>query len=364
MSSTKKKTDSFRPTLLEKTLVFSHLPSVLGTIFVAAFAGPLGNFLYLYSVSHNAIGALYQTFISTNAEEFGLVAAVQSNWYSLAGNVLWYVFLFYVAFIIRYLGMCLVKAEPELISLAPNGEKDVRRIFNIVSEYFPQLVIMSVFLFVYATSVPELVGKGELTVLSTPIYILRSLVRSVMFGSILWLYCASLLGLYRFGKQNLKLKSYHEDPTLGTRKLGSLAFSFLSAYFLGLTLFAGQMILGGLAGQTSVVNVIFMLVLVPVGITLFIAPLVSTHNRLLEAKRAEIASTNKLLSELISRIEETGEKDDQNMIRLLTLETVERKLMTVRTWPIENPLIGKLALITASVAAMLIARLIQTFLQI
>lgn len=359
-----KQTYGFRSTLLERTLILLHLPYTFGAILVAVFVGPLGNFLYLYSVSHNAIGSLYGTFISTNTEGLGLIEAIQSNWYSVASNVLWYLFLFYVAFIIGYLRMRLIKAGPELASLAPHGEEDVRGIFKTISAYIPQLAIMSIFLFVYATSVPELIGKGELTVLSTPIYTLRSLVRSLMFGSVLWLYCASLWGLYRFGKQNLRLKSYQEDPMLGTKKLGSLAFSFSLAYFIGLTLFAGQMILGSLSGQTSVVNVIFMLVLVPVGIALFIAPLVSTHRRMLEAKKTEIASTNKLLSELISRIKETDEKDDQNMIRLMTLETTERKVTSIRTWPIENPLIGRLTLVAASVAAALIARLIQTFLHI
>jgi hypothetical protein len=102
----------------------------------------------------------------------------------------------------------------------------------------------------------------------------------------------------------------------------------------------------------------------PVGIALFIAPLVSTHITMLKAKRAEIASTNKLLSELISRVRETSEKDDQTMIRLLALETTERKVISMRTWPVENPLIGKLALIIAMVAATLIARLIQVLLHI
>jgi len=360
----KKETDSFRPTLFENMLILSHLPSVLGTVLVAVFIGPLGNFLYLYSVSNNVIKAFYGTFISTNAGESGFIEAIQSNWFSLASNVLWYVFLFYVAFIIHYLRIRLVKAEPELVSLAPNGERDVRKIFKTVSKTIPQLVITSIFLLVYATSVPELMGKGELTAVSTSVYILRSFLRSVMFGSMLWLFCASLWGLYRFGKQSLRLKSYEEDLMLGTKKLGSLSFSFSSAYFLGLTLFAGHMILGGLTGQTATVNVIAMLVLVPVGIALFMAPLVSTHNRMLEAKKAEIALSEKLLSELINSIREPGEKDDQNMIKLLTLEATERRIMSIRTWPIANPLVGKLALIAASVAALLIARVIQVLLHI
>ncbi len=131
-----------------------------------------------------------------------------------------------------------------------------------------------------------------------------------MFSSALWPYGASLSGLYRFGRQNLRLKSDDEDPLLGTKRLGSLSFTFSSTYFWGLLLFAGQMIFGGLAGQTSIVNIVFVLVLVPVDIALFIAPLMSAHITMFKAKRAEIALTNKLLLELISRVRETSEKDD------------------------------------------------------
>lgn len=260
--------------------------------------------------------------------------------------------------------MRLVNAEPELTSLAPNGEETVRRIFRNASRVVPQLVIMVVFLLVYATSVPELVGRGELTVFSTPVYILRSLFRSLMFGSVLWLYLAALWGLYRFGQQSLRLKSYQEDLMLGTGKLGSLSFSFSLAYFLALILFAAQMILGGLAGQTALVNVLAILVLVPAGIALFIAPLMSTHNRMVEVKKAEIASTGKSLSEFIHGDPKSVRKKGQSAVQLLALETTERRVMSIKTWPVENPLIGKLALIAVSVAATLIARIIQILLNI
>jgi hypothetical protein len=364
MSSTDTKTETFRPTLIERILIASRIPYELGIVLIAVFVGPLGNFLYLYSVSNNAVSSFYGTFLSMNAGESGFITAIQSNWYSFAGNILWYAFLFYVALIVRHLRISLIKAEPELESLAPKGQESIREIFGIVSRALPQLVITAVFLLVYATSVPDLVGKGELTVFSTPVYVFRSLFRSVMFGSVLWLYCGSLWGLYRFGKLNLRFKSCHEDLMLGTKKLGSLSFSFSIAYFLGLTLFAAQMILGGLAGQTAVVNVVAMLVLVPAGIALFIAPLISTHNRMVEVKKAEIASTGKLLSEFIYRNPKSARKKSQNAIELLALETTERRVMAIKTWPVENPLIGKLALIAISVAATLIARIIQIILNI
>lgn len=354
----------FHPTLFEKLFIFSHLPFTLGALLVAFFVGPLGNFLYFYAVSADAIDAFYRTFFSVYTEGMNITSAVSTYWYSLAGNLLWYIFLFYVAFLISYLRKRLIQAKPELISLAPDGEKDVRRIFRIVSMAIPQLVIMTIFLLVYATSVPDLLGKEELTVLSTPVFIFRSLLRSLMFGSVLWLFGGSLWGLYTFGKLPLKLRFYFEDSMLGTRELGSLSSSFSVPYFFGLVLFTGQVTLGGLAGQTSLVNTISLLILIPMGILLFIAPLVSTHHRMLETKKVEKALADKQMTELIGRIRETGEEDDRNVFRLLLLETVERKSTCIKTWPIDNVLIERLLLITTSVTAVLIGQILLTFLHL
>jgi len=353
----------FRPTTFENLLTRLRIPFTLGLVLVATFVGPLGNFLFLFSVSNDPQSAFYGTFGMAYAGESGYIPVNQYYIYSIIGNAIWYVFLFYVAFLIPYLRLKLIKVEPDLIALSPNGRKTVRETFRMVSKATPQLVITIVFMVIYATSVPELASKGELTAFSTPIYVLRSFLRSLMFGSVLWLYCASLLGLYRFGKKELRLKSYHEDPMLGTEVLGRLSFSISSVYFLGLLLFTMQMILGGLVGQTAIINVIVLLVLVPAGLALFFAPLMCTHNVMHAVKRNEITSMRKMFSEL-TRTTEPVEKDDQRMIKLLTIEAIERKALSIRTWPIETPITGKLALITISVTATMIARLIQILLHL
>ena len=354
----------FRPTLFEKLFIFFRLPLIFGTLLFALFIGPLGNFLFYFAVSGNATDAFFRTFFTVSIQGMELTTAVSSYWYLLAGNLLWYIFLFYVAFLVRYLRKRLIQSEPKLILLAPDGEKDVRRIFRIVSMIYPQLIIMMIFLLVYATSIPDMLGKGELSIFSTPVFILRSLVRSIMFGSVLWLFCAGLWGLSTFGKMQLKLKSYFEDSMLGTRELGSLSSSFSVPYFLGLALFTAQMTFSGLTGQTSLVNTISLLILIPMGITLFLAPLVSTHRRMLEAKKAEKALADTQMSGLITHIRETGEEDDRNVFRLLLLETLERKVKCIKTWPIDDLLLEKLLIIATSATAILIAQVILTFLHV
>ena len=152
----KEVTTNFHPTLFEKIFIFLHLPFTLGALLTAFFIGPLGNFLYFYAVSADINDALYRTLFSVNLEEIGFTNALSSNWYSLVGNLVWYIFLFYVAFLISYLRKRLIQAEPKLISLAPKGEIDIRRISRIVTMILPQLVIMIIFLLVYATSVPDM----------------------------------------------------------------------------------------------------------------------------------------------------------------------------------------------------------------
>ena len=354
------KTGTFPLTLFEKVLSRSHLPLTFGTLIFGLFTGPLGNFIYLYAVSNNLANSLYRTFFSTVAVDSGSINNFPINWHSLAGNLLWYLFLCYVAFLPNHIRSKLVDSEKELLELAHNKKKDIKKNFKMISNILPQLTITLVFLFVYSTAVPDLLVKGELNVFSSIIYVLRSFSRSLMFGSVLWLYCASLYGLYRFGKGELKFKSYTEDLMLGTGKIGSISFSLSVAYFFGITIFAGQMILGDIVSQNvTPVNILAMLFLVPFGVVLFMAPLISIHKRMVEVKNAECTSTSKIISETINSYSEPGLNSADNMIKLMVLENVEKKANSIRTWPVESPVLGKLTIITLSVTATIIARIIQ-----
>lgn len=352
------------PTLIEKILNHYPLSSKFSTLLVAVFIGPLGNFIFLFSVSNNLQNAFYRTFGYIDTGKTGYIMGIQFNWHSFVSNMIWYIFLFYVAFSIRQLRLTLVNLEPKLLSLTSDGERTPHEIFRIVSQPFPQLIITSLFMLIYATSVPDLIRNGELTTLSTPIFILRSLFRSLMFGSVLWLYFSSLWGLYHFGKQCLRFKPYLEDPMLGVGEVGTAAFAFSKVYFVGLSLFTAQMVLGGMIGHTSSVNFVVLLILVPAGIALFLAPLISTHNRMVDAKKVELRSIRKLLSELVYQSAESNEREEPPVSKLLTFEALDKKAASISTWPFESQAIGKLVAIMLSVIAIILARLIQILFQI
>ena len=312
--------------------------------------GPLGNFLYLYFISFDPLNAIYGTF--------GIVEGSTSNLYSVLSNTFWYGFLFFVPFSIRYLRVKLGKIQPVLSSLAPEGEMTVRSVFGRLLSARFQLVVVAVFLAVYATSVPGLLAHGEFTALSGSIYLFRSIVRSLTFGSVLGLYCGALWGLYRFGKKELKLKPFKQDRFLGVRDIGSVSFTFAAVYFVALTLFTIHAVIGGMTGDFPIVNLLFIMSLPLIGVILFLAPLVSTHERMVKAKEAE--SLN--LMELSTRLLETqkGDEDDNfRFTKLLAIEALERKISSIPTWPFATQMLGKLTTIMLSVVAIVTARIIQ-----
>jgi len=77
-----------------------------------------------------------------------------------------------------------------------------------------------------------------------------------------------------------------------------------------------------------------MLILNPCWGNTFMAPLVSTHYRMFEAKKSERASADKELSGLISRIRETGEKDDRNVSGCCCWRPWKEKLNVLRLGPL------------------------------
>ena len=337
--------------MLERILSKVRLNFRAGAIIVFLLIGPLGSFLYLYFVSFDAGYALYGTF--------GLEAGVPANFYSVASNSLWYGFLLFVPFSIRHLRMKLGKVEPTLASLSPDGETTIRSLFSPASSATFQLAIAAVFMTIYASSVPQLLSSGEFTTLSGSVYLLRSILRSLVFGSVLGLYCGALWGLYRLGKRDLRLKPFKQDRYLGLREVGSLSFTFASVYFGGLGIFTIHAVLGGMTGELSIVNLLFMMSLPLLGVMLFFAPLVSTHQRMVEAKEGETATLVELSGRILSRVPKGGEDDTVRYTELLALEALERKASAIPTWPFGTQMLGKLTTIMLSVTAIVIARIIQ-----
>ena len=351
-------------TLFEKILLKVHLPYKLSTILAALFVGPLGNFLFLFAISFDFPRALYATFISLNAGVSGLPSETSVNWYSFIGNIAWYIFLSHVAFSIRRLRLTLAKLEPKIVSLTLDEGRSLTGMFRLVFHPIPQLAITVIFMFIYGTFVPNMISKGELTLLSTPIFIFPSLLRSIMFGSMLWFCFASLWGLYQFGKTCPGFKSFLEDPMLGAGVLGTMSFSLSKTYFFSLSIFAVQMVLGELVGNTISLNFVIMFVLIPVGIVLFLAPLVSTHKRMIEVKKNELKIIRRQFAYYLTPAPTLNLSDERVVTKLFLLESLEKKAGAISTWPVESPVTEKFVAILTSVSVVILAKYIQIFLHI
>ncbi len=329
----------------------AHLGFTSGVILVFLLIGPLGNFLYSSSVSFNLQDAFYATF--------GLASDSPLNPYLVAGTAFWFGFLLFVCLAVRHLRFRLVKEKLVLVALSPDGEPTVSSVFKLASSVPFQLAITVIFLIVYTTSVPEMMANGELTVLSGSVYVLRSLLRSVVFGSVLGLCFGTLWGLYQFGKKQLRLKPFTQDRWLGVKGLGSLSFTFTSVYFVGLTLFIIQAVLGGMSGVASVINLLFMMCLPPLGVVLFLAPLFSTHSRMAEVKEAEEARLRERSETVLNVVLQAGEKDETQYPKLLALEALEKKTASIPTWPFATRVLGQVVTVMLSVIALVAFRIIQ-----
>ena len=357
-------TDHFvKPSVFEKILNLIPITPLLGSVIVALVSGPLGNFFFLYFISNDFYRSLYSSLWIINAGESGFINEVNFIPQLLIANLLWYSFIFYLVFSIGRLRSLLINKELHLVSLAQGGKNTVNAIFKNVSNPLPQLAIAGVFLLIYGSSAPQLMEMGVLIPANAPIYLLRSLFRSIIFGSFLWIYGSSLWSLYRFGQKPLRLRSYHEDPMLGLRELGSLSFSYSLIYFTGLGIFVAHIFFANLIGYIADINLIFLLLLPPLGIALFISPLISFHKKMVEAKNLELERLRKEYTKLMDQVTESGDPDLE-FKRLIVYDSLERKVAAIPTWPYESPLMGKLVIIMLSVTASIIARYIMIFLKI
>ncbi len=342
---------SVRPTILERVLSRVHLGFISGTILVFLLIGPLGNYLFSSSVSFELDDAFYATF--------GLANDSPVNPYLVASTAFWFAFLLFVCFSVRHLRLRLAKAEPVLVSLAPDGEATVSSVFRFASSAPFQLAIAAMFLIVYMTSVPGMMANGEFTLLSGSVYVFRSLLRSVVFGSVLGLCFGTLWGLYQFGRKKLRLIPFSQDRWLGARELGSLSFTFTSIYFVGLTLFTIQAVLGGMTGASSIVNLLFMTSLPPLGVVLLLAPLVSAHHRMAEVKANEVSRLREQSEVILNDVLHAGKEDNTQYPKLLALEALEKKTSSIPTWPFATHVLGQLVTVMLSVVALVVFRIIQ-----
>jgi hypothetical protein len=182
----------------------------------------------------------------------------------------------------------------------------------------------------------------------------------LVVGSFIWVYVASIRGLYEMGKKPLKLRNFHEDRSLGTRPIGLLSLTFASVYLFGMGL-AIVLILVLLPRTTLPLFSGLILSLIILGTMFFFLPLYSVHKRMLEEKQLQQNTIRQQLSRVVGNksgsdatTKELGEAIDR-LTTILAVEVTKDDLANIPTWPVDAPIMSRLVTLIFSIIGILIA---------
>ncbi|MEE9592701.1 MAG: hypothetical protein V3W28_03870, partial [Thermoplasmata archaeon] len=187
-----------------------------------------------------------------------------------------------------------------------------------------------------------------------------------ILGALVWLYVSSTLGLYQLGRGPLRMKSYLQDPVLGLRPLGSLSFALAWPYLATLGI-ASLWVSLGVPGPGP----LFILALVIVGVVMFFVPLYGVHRRMVRERERARASVRDRLRERAEKVD-TLEREggDPTMVDVMdrlgrleeaaSLDRAERRIDEIYDWPFDTQIVGRLAVLTLTVVAVLLTRYAAT----
>lgn len=272
---------------------------------------------------------------------------------------------FYLFYIIRYLRLRVVRAEPRIIPIVQDGEKAYHSFFGRLSDARP-VILLGIVLEILAL----LAGGINPSFSVLTIYnITTQFILLLSFATLIWEYSISSWGLHELGRSQLRLKSFLEDRFMGARSIGNVALSLTLAYLGGLILFLLDSatflpLSPGLLG--------FFLILLGLGVGMFFLPLNSVHGKM----QAEKAEQQRTLGHQFLAMKHGSEPSSSNdpvlerqspieeLVRLKNLEITERKLASTATWPFDAQLLAKLITIIVSITAVLLSRVITDLLHI
>lgn len=341
-----------RPTPFERLLNVLPLPYPVAPFVLAIVTGAPGFILVEYARSSNWDQSLRLVF----SQPGGV------TWEGVVSSILFVLVDFLIFIGIASLRNRLVAAKEYFVALAPDGEATYRRVFRAVSSWWPAGIALAL----EGVSAVSNLSSGAWESQGLFFVILEGLRYLLTFGIItfVWVYAAGLKGLHDLGKLPLRLKSYHEDPLLGTRPIGQISLRFAFSFFAVMFLVLVANIL--IPEQwTFVIVAVFSII----GVTMFFLPLSSIHRRMAEVKGKETRSVRARFARLMGEPEAPDpappnepfaqlEKRLRELAGLQVLDMEIRETGAIRTWPYDTRILGQLTVIILSVTAALIARVL------
>jgi hypothetical protein len=354
-----------RPTFIERFFAFLHIPYFVGCLLLATILGPPGSILSAYVQNNNLNEAVSRAVYLFNGVYLPF-------WQGVAGLCILYGILFYLLYTIRYMRLKLEATEPLFLSLLPEGEETVNKVFSRVSKVNPPILLGSML-----SVVIFLTSEGERNIIvfccdmASTIYLIVALpFFCIVFCTFVWVYYSSIRGLHELGKKPLKLKSFHQDKLLGLKPIGLLSLFFAIVYFGGMSLLALFPVLESPYPVTIFYGGLLSLITI-LGVVFFILPLLTFHNRMVEEKQRELDALHEKLEKAMvksneSRAQASGSsvlETDQllgslttildqllgSLTTILVSDIFKREIKDMSTWPFDMPLLRRFLALLVSI---------------
>ncbi len=263
-------------TLVERSIGRLPLPYWVSCIVIAVLMGPPVQFLSALVDTSSLDKAFSLTFNSGFSTTFSVAVSPAQG---IEAQTIWTVTLLVVLYIPRFMRLRLQTYAADLVPISPSGAGTLRKAFGGIYQLRPAVVVSGV---IGALSLPYIYFQTNLiTGAATLLYLtISNVIVSLVFGTIIWVYFRSLWGLYKFGKEPLKLMTHDEDPMLGVRPIGSISLSLFLSYILVIGFGGLELVL-----SPDPVSLSLLLVLALLGGFMFFLPLNSMHKKMLAEKR-------------------------------------------------------------------------------
>jgi hypothetical protein len=346
-----------KPLFFEKIFSFLHLPYLIGSILVALLFGPIGAILIGYIQTRTLDEAISQTFCIYLGEN---IDRIQGSTILILLSCL----LFYTLYTTRYMRKKLMASEDSIKPLLVN-EGSYDEVFSRVTSIAPPIIFSLVLLIPFLYRSFNLFASFCGTIISLSYFILSYSLWFLIFCTFIWVYFSSIIGLHFLGKKFLRLKPYYEDRMLGVKPIGSLALNFAVTYYGGLSFLI--IILLVTITRIDLVFASVLSIFLVLGIIFFFIPLITTHNKMVEAKRQEQENIRNKLLNSKNETQRAGEGGSELEIRdainkltnVLTVDMTKDEVAAIPTWPIDVSIMTRLAMtILAPVIASVLAQYI------
>ena len=280
---------------------------------------------------------------------FGVVSLQNVLVFSLA-NLIMPLYAFYGT---RQMRQKICQTMPELKQVAAD-EAAAEGIFRSMTKLWPALILSFFFAGISIVSFPGQI-QHIVGYLSAIIKVVNFAVSMFAYGTFIWTYTSSISGLYRLGRKPLHFSPFYEDKHLGVKSLGSVSFSLVLVYFLGIGLVFFSFsplpdpLLLALAG------------LILLGVVLFFLPLREVHVKMVREKQAA-EKTLRTRFRQVAKTFESSEGNPNEITDLLAIQVIEQKVSKISEWPFDTATLSWLSAIIISIVAAIVTRYLLVFL--